>query len=56
MASALSNKADILVTSFFLTTSPKKALHVVQCAISKIPNAKANGIRRVKVNISFNAR
>ena len=30
IASALSNKAETFVTSFFFTTSPKKALHVVQ--------------------------
>ena len=30
IASALSNKADTFVTSFFLTTSPKNALQVVQ--------------------------
>ena len=30
IASALSNKADTFVTSFFFTTSPRKALQVVQ--------------------------
>ena len=56
IASALSNKAETFVTSFFFTTSPKKALHVVQCAISKIPKAKANGISEVSVKASFSAR
>ena len=56
MASALSNKAETFVTSCFYTTSPKKALQVVQCAISKIPKAKANGIKRGKVKISLSAR
>ena len=55
-ASALSNNAEIFVTCSFLTTSPRKALQVVQCAISNIPNANANGISIINVNLSLIAK
>ena len=52
IASALSNNAATFVTSSFLTMSPKKAPHVDQWAISKIPKTIAPGISKYKLRLS----